>query len=163
MRLRKRRQSNGGFTLIELLITVSVLGIVLSVGALNLRPLNDDAQNAATQLGGLLKQTRAKAMATTSAYRIWSREGSAPGRVLIYAQRANTCSAPSNQWVTDSKLQTELPKGVTLNVAFDKWDWQIPCFDSRGRSKNYIKLKLKDDRERVREVELLLGGAVRIK
>ncbi len=162
MRLRKQTQRRiRGFTLIELLITVSIMGIVLSIGALNLKPVNNDAQDAANRLSGLFKQTRAKAMATTSAYRIWADLGSQP--VHLYAQRAKSCSAPNNEWVTDKKLQTELPEGVSLGVDYSNWDWRLPCFNSRGLSSNYITLNITDDRERVRTVELLLGGAVRVK
>ena len=135
------------------------MGVVLGIGALNLKPVNNDAQDAATRLSGLFKQTRAKAMATTSAYRIWADLGSQP--VRIYAQKAQRCNAPSNTWVTDEKLQVKLPDGVTMGLT--KWDYQLPCFNSRGLSSNAITLKLTDNRERVRVVELLLGGAVRVK
>ena len=156
--MRKRRQSNKGFTLIELLITVSILGVVLSIGALNLKPLNDDAQNAASQLGGFFKQTRAKAMSTTSAYRVDRETNSQTGQIRVYAERARRCN--DTTWVRDDRLQTELPKGVELGIV--KWNGQ-PCFNSRGFVSNAITVKLTDDRERVREVELLLGGAVDVK
>ncbi len=143
---------------------MAVVGVVMGIGALNLKPLNNDAGSAAGQLVGFLKLTRAKAMSTTSAYRVWTEAGSKPNQVRLYALRAKRCSDGYSAWVRDPKLQVELPEKVTLKVTgyYTTTLTQPVCFDSRGLVASYIKLKLEDDRERTREVELLLGGAARV-
>ena len=149
-----------GLSLIELLITMAVVGVVMGIGALNLKPLNNDAGSAAGQLVGFLKLTRAKAMSTTSAYRVWTEAGSKPGQLRLYAERAKRCS--DGTWTRDPKLQVELPEKVTLDLDFSLWNFRKPCFDSRGLSSDYAVVILKDDRSRIRKVELLLGGAARV-
>ena len=170
MRLKKQTQRRiRGFTLIELLITVSIVGVVLSIGALNLKPLNNDARHAAGQLAGFLKLTRAKAMSTTSAYKLDVGEGSKPGQMRVFASRASRCGDPSAAWVPDEKLQMELPEKVKLSVddVRLKFNWanltfRPVCFDSRGFSDAYLLVRLEDDRAHTAKVELLLGGAARV-
>ena len=151
-----------GFSLIELIITVAILGIIMGIGAVNLKPLNNEAQQGATQLTAFLKLTRAKAMATTSAYKIEYGSGSKPDQVRVFASRAKRCSDPSSAWTPDNKLQIELPAKVNLAVDYWTYNWKLVCFDSRGFTAAYIKVQLKDDRDRVREVEVLVGGTARV-
>jgi hypothetical protein len=46
------------------------MGIVMSIAVLNLRPFSNPLEDAWVQTESFLKLVRAKAMATTSAYRI---------------------------------------------------------------------------------------------
>ncbi|MDZ7704997.1 MAG: prepilin-type N-terminal cleavage/methylation domain-containing protein [Trueperaceae bacterium] len=59
-----------GFTIVELLVVMAIIGIVGSLALYGLRGLSPRAVDAAGQLGGTVKQVRAKAMATTSFYRL---------------------------------------------------------------------------------------------
>ena len=144
---------------------MAVVGVVMGIGALNLKPLNNDAGSAAGQVVSFLKLTRAKAMSTTSAYRVWTEAGSKPNQVRLYAERAKRCS--DGTWTRDPKLQVELPEKVSLgiisgNLVNSNGTTRKPCFDSRGLTNDYVVVKLEDDRARVRKVELLLGGAARV-
>ncbi len=151
-------KENKGLSLIELLVTMAVIGAVVGISALNLKPLNNDAQNAAGQVVGFLKLARAKAMSTTSAYRISYDANRQP--VLLYAERAKRCS--DSTWTPDPKLQTELPAGVALTIDFRHFNFRPVCFDSRGFTAAYIRVRLQDDRARTREVEVLVGGTARV-
>lgn len=59
-----------GITIIEVLVVVAVVGILAGIAALELRPLHNEAQAAANDFAGTVRQARARAMVTTSAYRV---------------------------------------------------------------------------------------------
>ncbi|WP_244340510.1 type II secretion system protein [Thermus thermophilus] len=139
------------------MVTLAVLGIALAIAALNLRPLYDPLSDAMSRTEGYLKQVRAKAMATTSAYRV-----SVNGNRLEAAY-ASTCRSPS--FTPDTALQTELPQGVSVALAPSG---ATLCFTSRGllvvlNGGNYTgepTLTLRDTRGRSKALKLLLGGGV---
>lgn len=145
----------------ELLVALAVLAIVLAVGVLNLRPLSDPLQDAVVQAEGYLKQVRAKAMATTSAYQV----DLGPDR--LSARYAPTCRSAS--FSEDAALRLDLPEGVRLEArwaqsgqAFTPSDWI--CFTSRGlllgsRGEEPL-LQFRDGRGRLKSLRLMLGGGV---
>ncbi|MGC8968388.1 MAG: prepilin-type N-terminal cleavage/methylation domain-containing protein [Thermus sp.] len=146
-----------GLTLVELLVTLAVLGIALAIAALNLRPFYDPLSDATSRTEGYMKQVRAKAMATTSAYRI-SLSGN-----RLEAAYANTCRSPS--FTPDTSLQMELPQGVSATLTPSG---AALCFTSRGllillNGGNYAGepiLTLRDTKGRTKALRLLLGGGV---
>jgi prepilin-type N-terminal cleavage/methylation domain-containing protein len=139
-----------GFSILELLITLAIMGVVMSIAVLNLRPFSNPLEDAWVQTESFLKLVRAKAMATTSAYRIRQ-----DGQRLV-AEYAERCSAPS--FTQDPSLVTELPAGVRLTTGSGN-PLQF-CFSSRGyANSNTVLLLSKDGRER--RLEILLGGGVR--
>lgn len=152
---------NLGATLVELLVALAVLAIVLAVGVLNLRPLSDPLQDAVVQAEGYLKQVRAKAMATTSAYQV----DLGPGR--LSARYAPTCRSAS--FSEDAALRLDLPEGVHLEARwaqsgqdFAPSDWV--CFTSRGlllgsQSEEPL-LEFRDGKGRVKTLRVMLGGGV---
>jgi len=144
------RCPEAGFSLIEMLVVLAILGILLSIMGLNLRPFADPLQDSAARIEGFLKQTRAKAMATTSAYRIHYGSG------FLYAERAHRCT--DTQWTPDPKLRMQLPDRVSVN-----WGGSQPvCITSRGYATASRTVVLTDDRGRQKRVTLLIGGAVRV-
>lgn len=138
-----------GFTLVELMVVVGILGIALGIGFTNLRPLSNDLRNNTQQVAGNFKKARAKAMATTSAYRVV--KASATELVVAYSSNCD-----SDTWTTDTKFNVEFEKTVRMQGA----DGTLVCFDSRGITRSNPKLTLQNDRGKTMTVEVLLGGAV---
>lgn len=150
-----------GVSLVELLVALALMGLALGIAALNLRPLSDPLQDALVQTEGYLKQVRAKAMATTSGYRV---QVDPTG---LRASYAPSCRASS--FTEDTALRLDLPEGVRLQArwgpsgdAFASGDWF--CFSSRGlllgSKEAEPVLYLEDERGRTRTLRLLLGGGV---
>lgn len=139
-----------GFTLFELLIVLAVFGVLIGMAALNLRPLNSPLQTGTSQIMGFFKQARAKAIATTSAYKV---EPASATRLIT--KYASSCSALT--MTTDTDLTLDLPAGVSLTAT----DWSV-CFNSRGVADGNITVTLTDSKAKTRTVEVFLGGGVRI-
>jgi len=152
-----RRERARGFTLIEVIVALAVIGIVAVVGALHLKPFDNPLHDAATNLSGLLKQSRAKAMATTSAYRVV--RDPAGGSHLI-TETAVSCAAAATAWHADDRLTLDLPADITLSVTGGS---APACFDPRGTANEDVVYRLVDGKGRRLDVEVMLGGAVRIR
>lgn len=144
-----------GLSLVELLVTLAVIGIALSIAALNLRPLGNDLQNATTEVASNLKQLRAKAMSTTSAYRLVYRSPT-----TLEAQWAKSCSATT--WTTEARLNVELREDIRFTTPAQSTTpgTSLVCFNSRGQSTQSLSLTLKDEKSRSRQVQVFLGGGV---
>ena len=146
-----RHKKHQGFTLVELLITLGIFGIVMGIAAMNLRPLSGDLQAAGSEVVGTFKQTRARAMVTTSAYRIVPTSAD-----TLDVQRATRCS--SSNWTDDTRLGRTLREGVTLALT----DWQV-CFSPRGLTNNGPTFDLKDKDGKILTVQVFLGGMVELR
>lgn len=150
---RTRQRSQQGISILEILVTLGILSIVLGIAAINLRPLSNDASNAASETAGFLRQARARAMATTSAVRV----------VYVSPTHLRTEAAPNcntaSGWA-DARLN------LTLNEARVVGTWvtddTIVCFSSRGFTTNNITVGLQDRDNRTAALEILLGGGVEI-
>lgn len=142
-------RARDGFSLVELLVVMALAGIALGAAALYLRPMEAPVQTAGEELQGLLRQARARAMATTSAYRV----SPATSERLITEFAAN-CAETS--WTTDSGLALTLPRGVTMTDT----SWTA-CFNSRGLADSNLVITLTHSEYGSQQVELLLGGAAR--
>ena len=166
---RKGFRSAGGFTLLELLMVLGVFGVIMSISALNLRGLEGNLTNASSELQGFLKQTRARAMATTSAYRVVfdSREG-------LSTQRANNCGAAESEWTTNERTNFKVRERILLQRYAGRGEdgevvhWQngdtVVCFTSRGLAADSLLLVLRDRDKGTRTVlEVLRGGAVSVR
>ncbi|CAN5771094.1 hypothetical protein BH24DEI2_BH24DEI2_03890 [soil metagenome] len=149
------KRSVGGFSLVEMMVTLAIFGILLGIAALNLRPLSNDAQNGATILAGSFKQARARAMVTTSAYRLVYM-----GPTTLRAEYANTCGATA--WTPDPRFDVALEGGVTMTGENVKPGDVLVCFSSRGLANDSLTIRLTDKQDRSRTVEVYVGGAVAI-
>jgi Tfp pilus assembly protein FimT len=153
---RTRQRSQKGISILELLVTLGVLSIVLGIAAINLRPLSNDASNAANELSGFLRQARARAMTTTSAVRIIY-----DAQTRLRTARANTCNTAAGNWADETLVHT-LNEGARIT---DSWTsgHVIVCFNSRGISSENVTVNLRDRENRLARVEILLGGGVEIR
>lgn len=141
---------NRGSSFVELLVVLAITGIVVGAAALYLRPIEAPVQVAAAELEGVLRQTRARALATTSACRVLP-----VGRRALRTECAASCAASS--WTGQPGGPLELPRDVTMTDT----GWTV-CFNSRGLASGNLTITLVHPQYRFRRVEVLLGGAARV-
>lgn len=149
--MRRRR---AGLSLLEVLVVVGILGVALGIGFSNLRPLAGDLHNNANRVAGTFRQVRAKAMVTTSAYRVVKLSAT-----RLRAEYAVTCSAAS--WTADPKLGIDL--GDRTEIRTPAANTGLVCFNSRGLAEDNPTLVLADPAGKTVSVEVFLGGAVEIR
>jgi prepilin-type N-terminal cleavage/methylation domain-containing protein len=143
----------GGFSLVEALVVMALVGVVLGISANTFRGMTNDLENAVAETAGFFRQTRVKAMATTSAYRVVVNSSTE-----LAAEWAATCSDLT--WTNDAALTLRLRDhtkldGLTAGAI-------VTCFNSRGVASGNPKLTVHDRRGRKTEVEVFVGGGVRI-
>lgn len=139
-----------GFTLLEMLVVFAIIAGLSGIAIMNLNALSSPAENGAAQLLGFLKQARAKAISTTSAYFV------VPASATRVITRAGVNCSDLNP-VTDPNLDLDLPTGASLGSV----SWSI-CFTSRGLSDSNATVDITDTQSGSRTIEVLLGGSVRI-
>lgn len=142
-------RSSRGYSAIELLVVLGMTGIFLGMAISNLRELDDPLLNATSQTIGFLKQVRARAFATTSAYTITPTPS---GLVTSFANRCSDVDTTS-----EPRLSLTMPSGVTITDT----SWTV-CFSARGLPNDNVLIPLQDHELKTRTVEVMLGGAVRI-
>lgn len=144
-----------GFTTVELLIVIGIIGIVAGIAALNLRPFSNHAENGANAIAAGLKQARARAMSTTSAYRLVY-----TSPTQLQASYANSCDA--SNWTAESRFDVVVEDSAWYEVdgADDPTGSVISCFNSRGFAETSRLLRIQDDRGRERTLEIFVGGGV---
>ncbi len=139
----------GGFTVIEILVVLVLIGVLSGIALMNLKALSSPAENGAAQLLGFLKQARARAISSTSAYIIVPTSTSS---VITRAGMNCSDAAP----VPDTSLTLALPTGASLASI----GWAV-CFTARGLSDSNTEVTINDNQSGSRTVEILLGGGVR--
>ena len=143
-------RKNSGFTMIEALVILAVLGIAVAGASLFLKPAAAPLQSATVLTEGYMRQLRARAMSTTSAYRM------APiDTMRLGASYAATCGATT--WTDDPDFGLELPEGVEMSSTA----WTL-CFNSRGLASSNLTISLQHDQFGARDIEVLLGGTSRV-
>lgn len=147
-RIRARQAT--GSTLVELLAVVAIVGISVVAAALYLKPFEAPVESGATQVAALLRLARSRAMATTSAYRVYPSTAD-----QIRADFAPSCGAAT--WTNDAELGIDLPRDVTTTSTA----WAV-CFNSRGVSTNNVTVSIAHADYGTEQIEVLLGGAVRV-
>lgn len=143
-----------GVTLLESLVVIAIIGILAGIAFINFRPLGNDLHNATTELAGYLRQVRARAMATTSAYRVV-----VVSNTELRVEHARACN--DTTWLPEPRLSLQLREGVTMS-GIPAAGGQLVCFTSRGLTANNQnpRITLRDRRANTRQVEVFVGGAV---
>lgn len=144
------RLNSTGFTILELIVVLFITLILATTAIPSFAALKNPLDDGIATTLGVIKQTRAKAIATTSAYKIQASTNS-----HIYTQYLSKCNA--NTSTADSKLTLDLPIGVALTSN----TWSI-CFDSRGFAQSAQNITLYNQNGKMRTIEVFLGGAARI-
>jgi len=141
-------RSNKGFTILELLVVIGLVGIMTLIAAVNLRPLENPVYSATHNLAAFMKQARARAVSTTSAYEV---------RPISDRQVAAffgpNCASIDE---ADNTMTLALPSRVSLPST----EWVV-CFSARGLSNSNVTIEVSDG-QISRSVEVLLGGVARI-
>lgn len=144
-------RQQAGFSVIEMMVVVGMLGIMSGFLAYGYKELDRPAENGALQTMGLIKKARAKALATTWAYKIQP-NGGGTGITSSYAKN---CSAAT--WTDDAKLRLTLPQGVHFNST----GWTI-CFTTRGLTDSSATINISDANGLTKTVSLAAGGGTKI-
>lgn len=139
-----------GFTLFEVLVATALMALMMFIAVSNLKELNRPLLNSTAQVSSFIKQTRAKALTTTAAYEVYPES-----ETVLRARFAATCDAASFE--DDEQLVLNLPNGSSLEGI----EWSV-CFTSRGMASDNITITLRDEELQERDIEILLGGSVRI-
>lgn len=140
-----------GFTLIEVLVVLAILGILLSLGFLNLMALRRPATEGQNMTAALLRTVRARAIEGTLTYRVQARADH------LGLDVASAAACDSTTWQSRTDLALTLPP----RVKYTNTAWSV-CFTPRGivAGSGPAPLVLQDDKSRTRRVTLYLGGAV---
>lgn len=142
------RQS--GFTLLEMMAVVAIFSVLSGIAIINLKEFSKPAENGAAQLLGFMKQSRARALSTTSAYFVLPTSST-----HIITKYGLNCTDASP--IVDSSLVMNLPTGASLAAT----NWSI-CFTSRGLSDSNTTIVVNDNQAGTKTLEVLLGGGIRI-
>jgi len=136
-------------SILELLVVFAIVSILMGSAITNLAEIKDPLKDGISQALGFVKQVRAKALATTSAYTL-----KASGAERIVTTYGSNCTATQT---ADADLFLDLPNHVSMPDT----SWSI-CFDSRGLASGAETFVLEDADGRNETIEVFLGGAVRI-
>ncbi len=144
------RAQERGYSIVELIVVLAMTMSLMSISVYNLRNLERPLKTGSAQLGGFFKQARSKAIATTSAYRVYA---------ISSTQVATTYGVNCDNATTtfDSELTYNLPS----ELEFTDTSWEV-CFSARGIANNNITVIMQDKEGQTSTVEVFLGGAVRI-
>lgn len=138
-----------GFTFLELLTVLAITGILIAIANFNLLALEDPASNGASELMGVLKKARAKALSSSTAYTI-----SPVSTDEVMATVGVSCSSITQ--TEDTSFRFELPSRAHLSDT----TWVI-CYDPRGLANTSADIQISDNLI-TRTVQVVLGGAVRV-
>lgn len=134
----------------ELVAVVGVMTLLLLIAVSNLKELNRPLLNGTAHVTSYLKQVRAKALTATSAYEIYPLSPTE-----LRARFANSCNA--TEFTDDPLLTLTMPDGAVIVES----EWTV-CFNSRGLASDNVTISVQDLDLQQRQVEVLLGGSVRV-
>ena len=147
--LRCNLKSERGFSLLELVVALGISSLAVGIAAPSFMDFNNPSQDGVLQFLAYVKNVRAKAMSTTSAYTV-----SVSTTNTLTATYGASCGAGTQ--TTDHSLTYELPEGAD----FTDLTWSF-CFNQLGLADSNFMLSIRDE-EATRNVEIMLGGAVEV-
>lgn len=142
--------SQAGVTILELLTIMFMMSTISGIAIFSLRAMIAASNNASLDLASFLKQARAQAMASTSAYQV-----SASTNSKIIVKTAPHCA--DSGMTIDPRFSLNLRDGATLTNT----GWAV-CFTSRGLATSNTSITVLDPDGDSRDVEVFLGGAVQV-
>ena len=148
MNIMKRE---GGFTLFEMLVVMAIAGILFGIGAITLSNLRNPAQEGQSLTSASLRTVRARAIASTSAYRMMV----TADRLGLQADTGTDCNAVS--WTRQPTYDVILPD----KAIFQNTSWTV-CFNARGTIALVppTPLAITDNRNHQFGIQMFLGGAI---
>ncbi len=131
-----------------MLVVISLIGTMSAIGISNITALNNPLQNGTNELTGFLKQARARAISTTSAYTVRPLN-----ETQIITEVGNSCDDPAPE--LDATLTYTFPHQVHIPDT----SWEI-CFTSRGLATSSPTIYVYGPNNKVQSISIYLGGAV---
>jgi prepilin-type N-terminal cleavage/methylation domain-containing protein len=142
-------REQGGMSLLELLVVLTILGLLVGIAPLFLKPLEQPLRTGGQLLEGQIRATRARAAATMTVHRV---RPTAPGALTV--ETSTSCS--SGTWTPEPDLALGLPRDVTLTDT----TWTL-CFGTRGTTATGQTIVLSHPEQGTLALEVLVGGLVR--
>jgi hypothetical protein len=136
-------------SLVEALAVMAILSVGLTAATIRLQAAATPVETGALLVEGFLRQARARAIATTSAFRVFPDAGG------LATESASNCA--STDWTPEPRLTLELPQGTSIAETV----WTV-CFTSRGVTTDTLTLTLVHPELASRRVEVFYGGSTRI-
>ncbi len=149
MKTQNLSSNQKGFTLAELLVVTAIAFLILSMASYNLKRMVNPLQDSSAELVGIVKQAKAKAIHTSSAYKIH-----APDNKSVVTSFAKSCSDPT--FVDDATMKLTLDSSLDMTTS----GWTF-CFSPRGLADRYQQILIVDNRLKSKMIEVFRGGAVR--
>ena len=149
----KAKATTSGFTLIELLVVIAIIGTIAVTAWAGINGVNNRSLGAANVLSGTLSAARTQAMSTTRAVRV---DMNPTTGLTVFS--APLCTSASAEWTEVTSLREPRPERVTLTPD-NTTAWQV-CFNSRGLASATRNFTVRDERGRVKQVQVYLSGAV---
>jgi prepilin-type N-terminal cleavage/methylation domain-containing protein len=140
--------NNKAFTVIELLVCMALVGIVSAIAIYNMRSFSDPTAEGTGHVMAFLKQSRAKALATTYAYTV--KPATSGSLITTYGI---SCSSVTQ--TSDTQMTLALPNGVT----FVSTAWSV-CYTPRGLASANTNFSIQGNGDSY-AVEVALGGGIR--
>jgi type II secretory pathway pseudopilin PulG len=134
-------------SIVELLLVLAVVGIFIGAASMYFNPSQGSLQDGMAMFEGFVAQSRARAMATTSARRVRPTTST-----RVVSESAASCAATT--WTAETRL--DLPSTVQLTSTA----WTV-CFGDRGTSS--VNLTIGFQKAAItKSIEVLLGGTTRV-
>lgn len=141
---------DSGFTVMDMLTTLGILSVLALIPLSNIRELESPIDDASFQLGHYLRLVRSRAISQTLSIIVTPESSS-----RLTAASAENCL--SEEPVAINDLTLNFPDGAYLGST----GWSV-CFNQRGLSDANLSFTLTNDDGDTKDVEIALGGGVRI-
>ncbi len=145
-----RRSTECGFSIIEVLFVLFFMSILTGFAAFSYFELENNLAYSASQVVGFIKKTRSKALSTTYFYQLTAETAS-----RIKVTRGTSCDG--DDLTEDAQSSFTLPDEVLITDI----TWQI-CFTPRGITTDSGTISLKDNEGKSKQIEIAVGGGIRI-